>query len=138
MRQFNFVLIFVIALALVLFSLENTEPATIQVVGDIQFRAPLAVELMLAMGVGAVLAWIFSTWMRLLHLIESGRARREIRRQDKQIQKLEKDVEHYKAEVEILNQPSLPPATESTSKSGKVSSPANSEKNEPIGASSES
>ena len=64
MRQINFLMIFVFCLALVLFSLENTEPAMIQIVQGIQVQAPISVELILAMAVGAVLAWIFSLWTR--------------------------------------------------------------------------
>ena len=106
MRQINFLLIFVFCLALVLFSLENTEMATIQMVPDVKVQAPLAVELILAMGVGAVLAWVFSMWMRLQRLLVS---RQEIRQREARIQELERNIEQYKAEIQE-QQLTLPPA----------------------------
>lgn len=97
MRQINFLLVFAFCLALVLFSLENTELATIQIVQGLQVQAPLAVELILAMGVGAVLAWLFSIWTRLQRLLA---ARKEIRQRDVRIQELEQNIEQYKAEIQ--------------------------------------
>lgn len=71
MRQINFLIIFIFCLALVLFGLENPELATIQIVKGIQVQAPLSVELILAMAIGAVVAWLFSLWTRLLRMLES-------------------------------------------------------------------
>lgn len=102
LRQINFLIIFVFCLTLVLFSLENTEIATIKVVKDIQVQAPLSVELLLAMGVGAVLAWIFSVWARLQQLVN----RKEVIQRDARIQELEQNIEQYKAEAQL----SLPAA----------------------------
>lgn len=100
MRQINFLLIFAVLLALVLFSLENTEPAAIQIVQGVEVQAPLCIELILAMGLGAVLAWIFSIWTRLLRSLESGKQMRQMRAKDERIQELEDNIEHYKAEIE--------------------------------------
>jgi len=97
MKQVNFVVIFVICLALVLFGIENTELVPIRIVKDIQFQAPLSIELILAMGIGAVLAWVFSVWTRLQRMVEVGK---DIRVREDRIQALEKDVEHFKAEIE--------------------------------------
>lgn len=97
MRQINFVVIFVICLALVLFGIENTEPAVIRIVEGVQLQAPLSIELLLAMGVGAVLAWVFSVWTQLQHVMESGR---ELKERDSRIQELEQDVQRYKVELE--------------------------------------
>jgi lipopolysaccharide assembly protein A len=99
MRPINFLIIFAMCLALVLFSLENTEPAVIHVFKDIQFQAPLAIELILAMGLGAILAWLFSIWTRLQQQLASFKARRQLRSQEAQIEKLEQDVERYKVEL---------------------------------------
>ncbi|MBM0743587.1 LapA family protein [Phormidium sp. CLA17] len=109
MKQVNFVIIFVICLALVLFGIENTELVPIRIVKDIQFQAPLSIELILAMGIGAVLAWVFSVWTRLQRMVEVGK---DIRVREDRIQALEKDVEHYKAEIE---QQRLLPAAQSDS-----------------------
>lgn len=97
MRQINFLLIFVICLALVLFGIENTEPAVIRVVEGVQVQAPLSIELILAMGIGAVMAWVFSVWTQLQRMIDT---RKEINVREERIQELEQDVERYKAEIE--------------------------------------
>jgi uncharacterized integral membrane protein len=107
MRQINFLMIFVMCLALVLFSLENTDPAAIHIVQDVQVQAPLAIELILAMGLGAILAWFFSVWTRLQKQLESRQVIRQMRSKDQQIEKLEQDVERYKAEVEEQQLPVL-------------------------------
>ena len=107
MRQVNFVVIFVICLALVLFGIENTESVPIHIVKGVQLQAPLSIELILAMGVGAVLAWVFSVWTRLQRMIETSK---ELSVRDERIQELEENVERYKAEIE--QQRLLPAAKE--------------------------
>jgi uncharacterized integral membrane protein len=107
MRPINFLMIFALCLALVLFSLENTEPAVVRIVKDVQVQAPLAIELILAMGLGAVLAWLFSIWARLQKQLESRRVIREIRSKEERIEQLEQDVERYKAEIEEKQLPML-------------------------------
>jgi putative membrane protein len=92
-RQLNFVVIFVVALALVLFALENTAAAPIQIIPQIKVAAPISVELILAMGLGAVLAWIFSVWSGLQKSIE-------MRNQNMQIQNLKETVENLTVEIE--------------------------------------
>lgn len=97
MRQINFVMIFVISLALVLFGIENTEMVNIKIVEGFNIQAPLSVELIVAMGIGAVFAWVFSVWAKVQSLLERGQ---EIRERDAKIEMLEDDIERYKAEVE--------------------------------------
>jgi uncharacterized integral membrane protein len=97
MRQVNFTVIFVICLALVLFGIENTEPAVIHIIQNVQVQAPLSVELILAMGFGAVLAWVFSVWTQLQRVLESGR---ELQKRDDRIQELEQDLQRYRVELE--------------------------------------
>lgn len=107
MRPINFLMIFALCLALVLFSLQNTEPAVVRIVKDVQVQAPLAIELILAMGLGAVLAWLFSIWARLQKQLESRKVIREIRSKEERIEQLEQDVERYKAEIEEQQLPVL-------------------------------
>ncbi len=107
MRQVNFLIIFVICLALVLFGIENTEPSIIHVVRGVQLQAPLAVELIVAMGIGAVLAWVFSVWSHLQRTLELGK---EVKIRETRIQELEQDVERYQAELQ--EQRLLPAAQE--------------------------
>lgn len=97
MRQVNFVVIFVIALALVLFGIENTDPAVIHIVRGIDIEAPLCIELIMAMGIGAVLAWVFSVWVQLQGLLGMGK---QIEQREVRIQELEQDVERYRVELE--------------------------------------
>jgi uncharacterized integral membrane protein len=108
MRQVNFVIIFVICLALVLFGIENTEPATIHVIKGTDIQAPLSVELILAMGMGAVFAWVFSVWNQVQRILES---RKELQQRDLRIEELEQDVERYR--VELQEQQRLLPAAKS-------------------------
>lgn len=110
MRPINFFAIFAICLALVLFSLQNTEPATIQLIEGVKVQAPICVEIIIAMGVGAVLAWLFSLWTRLQRLLISREEIRQKRQQDRRIQELEQNVERYKAEIEQQHQ--LPPSVD--------------------------
>lgn len=106
MRQVNFVIIFVICLALLLFGLQNTEPVVIRVVEGVQLEAPLAVELLMAMGIGAVLAWVFSVWTQLNKVLDSGK---DIQQRDVRIEELERDIQRYKVELE--EQKLLPAST---------------------------
>lgn len=111
MRQVNFVLIFVICLALVLFGIENTELVPIHIVEGLSIQAPLSIELIVAMGIGAVFAWVFSVWVQVQRILES---RPEIQERDGQIETLQQDIERYKAEVEEQQRllPGADPAVE--------------------------
>ncbi len=93
MRQLNFVVIFIVTLALVLFALENTASAPIQIIPQLKVAAPISVELILAMGLGAVIAWVFSVWSGLQKSIE-------MRNQNMQIQNLKETVENLTVEIE--------------------------------------
>ena len=107
MKQVNFVVIFVICLALVLFGIENTTPSVIHIVQGVDVEAPLSVELIIAAGVGATLAWVFSVWVQLQETVKKNP---EIEQRELRIQQLEEDVERYKVELEQL--PMLPQANQ--------------------------
>ena len=100
MRALNFFFIFLICLALVFFSIENTQPVAIQVIQGVQVKAPLCVELIVATGFGAILAWLFSLWSRMQRTLASRQELRQVREKEQRIQELEQDLERYKAEVE--------------------------------------
>jgi uncharacterized integral membrane protein len=100
MRALNFFFIFLICLALVFFSIENTQPTAIQVIKGVQVKAPLCVELIVATGLGAILAWLFSLWSRMQRTLASRQQSRQVREKEQRIQELEQDLERYKAEVE--------------------------------------
>jgi len=114
MRILNFVVIFASGLALVLFSIENTELTTIQIIPGYEVQAPLAIELILAMGIGATLAWLYSIWSRLIRQIATFGQRRELKKKEKEVETLSKDVENYKMRLE--EQQKRLPQGEETSK----------------------
>jgi uncharacterized membrane protein YciS (DUF1049 family) len=109
MKVINFLLIFIVCLALVLFSLQNTELTAIKVIEGIQVQAPLSVELIIAMGIGAILAWLFSLWSRVQRSLGSWQSMREMRQREKRIEELEENIEHYQTAAEE-QKASLPPA----------------------------
>ncbi|MEM1170801.1 MAG: LapA family protein [Cyanobacteria bacterium P01_H01_bin.35] len=106
MKPINFFLIFILCLALVIFSLQNTQLTTIKLIDGIELEAPLSVELVIATGLGAVLAWLFNLWSRVQNTIGSLGQMREIRSRNKRIQELQEDVERY--EEELKQRASLP------------------------------
>lgn len=109
MKQVNFVLIFIICLAFVVFAIQNTEPGTIHIIPGLQVQAPISVELLLAFGLGGVFAWLFSIWTQLLRYLISIK---QVRQKNIQIKELENKVQQYQAEIKSL-QPTLPPASDS-------------------------
>jgi lipopolysaccharide assembly protein A len=118
MKQVNFVIIFIFCLALALFTIENTKLATIYIVPGVEVQAPMAVELLLATGLGAIFAWLFSMWTQLQRqLLSSPQRKQKVR-----IQELESKVEQYQAEVQSL-QLALPPASDSSIKQTQTNVP---------------
>jgi uncharacterized integral membrane protein len=110
MRQVNFSLIFVICLALVLFGIENTQIVSINVIQGVELKAPLAIELILSMGIGAIMAWVFSVWSGLQSTLTTQQVLGE---REEEIEVLQADLERYKAELEE-QQRLLPSATYTT------------------------
>lgn len=100
MRILNFLVIFASGLALVLFSIENTKLVTIQILPGYEVQAPLAIELILAMGIGAALAWLYSIWSRLARQIATFGQKRELKKKEKEVEKKEQEVENYKVQLE--------------------------------------
>ena len=108
MKPINFLLIFLVCLALVIFSLQNTQLTTIKLIEGIELEAPLSVELVIATGLGAVLAWLFNLWSRMQNTITSFGQMREIRSRNKRIEELQENVERYEEEPKQIA--SLPAA----------------------------
>jgi uncharacterized integral membrane protein len=90
-------MIFVISLALVLFGIQNTEIVSIKVFEGANISAPLCIELIVAMGIGAVLAWVFSVWIKVQRMLY---AQPEVEEKEAQIESLQEDIERFKAELE--------------------------------------
>ncbi|GAB1540274.1 LapA family protein [Scytonema sp. NUACC21] len=110
MRQINFVIVFILCLALALFTIENTEPGVINILPGLQVQAPISVELILASGLGAVFAWLYSIWTHWQRLLLSYP---QARQKNAQIKELENKVEQYQAEVQALKL-ALPPGKDSS------------------------
>ena len=108
MQLINLALVFIVCLALAFFSIENPEYTKIQFIPGLDLQAPASIEFIFAMGLGALLAWIFGAWANLQKFFTSGG---QIRNQNKRIQELESKIEQYKAEIES-SKPILPPAEE--------------------------
>lgn len=111
-RQLNFVIIFALGLGLVLFAIQNSEPAIIQILPNLEVKAPVVVEFLLALGLGAVLAWLFSVWTQLQQNLIS---RQKLRQKNVEIQDLKCKLEEYKEEVQSLKL-ALPPVGEPQAK----------------------
>lgn len=116
MRQINFLIIFTICLALVIFSLENIQPTALNILPGVEVQAPLAIELILTTGIGAVLAWLYGGWNQIQHQLQTAGEKRQMNLKDEQIWELEQDIERYKAEIEKHRQ--LLPSFESASEDG--------------------
>ena len=110
MRQVNFTIIFIFCLAFALFTIENTQSVPIRIIPGKEIQAPLSIELFLSMGVGAIMAWLFSIWTGLQVRVRSFKNKREVQAQETKIQVLETEIEQWKAELEKQKQ--LLPASE--------------------------
>ncbi len=101
----NFLIIFAFCLAMVFFGIENTQSAAIQILpGRFQLEAPLSIELIGAMGVGAILAWLFSVWTGIQSKVAGFGKERKVKAKEKTIKSLEEDLERLKAEAEKQQQ----------------------------------
>lgn len=100
MRLINFALIFVFCLVMLVFGIENTQVATIKIVEGVEFPAPLSLELFLAMGLGAFLAWLFGVWTRLQRFLAELPTLRQLRKQKARIEQLEQNIEGFKVEMQ--------------------------------------
>jgi len=110
MRQLNFVLIFGFGLALVMFTLENTDPTTVRLLPGSSFTLPLAVLLLLVAGLGATAAWVFAVWTGVVRQVNSEP---QMAAQQVRIEELQQDVERYRAAMDAQLQ--LLPAAGETS-----------------------
>ena len=100
MRQINFGLIFAFGLAMVFFTLENTNATTVHVLPGLQYTLPLAALLLVASGIGAVSAWFFAAWSGMLNTVETLGREEEAQAQQVRIQELETDLNRYRSTVE--------------------------------------
>ncbi len=102
MRQFNFIVIFAICLAVSFFAMQNASFVTVNVAPGMSFEAPLVVELLLAGGLGAGLAWLFSAWSRAQFVFEFRQQASEIEDKDNRIAELKDLVVELESTVAQL------------------------------------
>ena len=102
MRQLNFVLIFAACLGVSLFAMQNSSTVTVNVVPGVSFEAPLVVELLLAIGLGASAAWLFSLWSRAQSVIEFRQQNEALQERDSQITELKDLVVELESTVAQL------------------------------------
>ena len=110
MRQVNFVLIFSFSLAMVMFTLENTEATTVRFLPGVSTTLPLAVLILLVGGIGATAAWVFAVWSGVVRKVGGGQ---QVEAQQVRIEELQQDVERYRAAIDA--QLGLLPAAGQTS-----------------------
>jgi uncharacterized integral membrane protein len=115
MRQLNFLLIFSFALAIVMFTLENTAATTVHFLPGISSTLPLAVLLLVVGGIGATAAWIFAVWTGVVKKVETLQDEGEREAQQVRIRELENDLQRYRATVDA-QLGLLPAAGESSGK----------------------
>ena len=116
MKQLNFLLIFSFGLAMVMFTLENTAPTTVQFLPGLSATLPLAALLLLVGGIGATAAWVFAVWTGVVKRVESQINPDEAEAQQVRIRELEEDVQRYRAAVDA-QLGLLPAAGESSAQS---------------------
>ena len=100
MKQLNFLLIFSFGLAMVMFTLENTAPTTVQFLPGLSTTMPLAALLLLVGGIGATAAWVFAVWTGVVKRVESEVNPGEAEAQQVRIRELADVVQLYRAAVD--------------------------------------
>jgi hypothetical protein len=105
----------------VFFTLENTNPTTVNVLPWMHFTLPLAALLLLSGGIGAVAAWLFASWSGMLNTVERLGKSTEFEAQQVRIQELETDLDRYRSTVQT--QLGLLPSGNSDSASSSTANP---------------
>jgi uncharacterized integral membrane protein len=100
MKQVNFLLIFSFGLAMVMFTLENTAPTTVNFLPGVKATLPLAALLLVVGGVGATAAWVYAVWSGVVQKVEALQSQTELEAQQVRIQELENDLQRYRATVD--------------------------------------
>ena len=106
MLLINLAIIFIICLALSFFSIENPEYANVTIFPGLEVQAPIAIELIVASGLGAILSWMLSSWIQLQRFVAFSTT---ISKKDNRIKELENKLEELQVELQSL-QPALPPS----------------------------
>ena len=97
MRQVNLAIIFIFCLAFAIFGRENTDLGSIHLTPGVELQAPISVELLIALGLGGLMAWLLSLWVHLQGLLGS---RQKVGQKDDRIEELECKIEEYLAQIQ--------------------------------------
>ena len=106
MRQFNFVILFATLLGVALFAMQNASPVTVQFVPGVELKTPLVLELLLAAGSGAAIAWIYSIWTGTQSKLEARKKDRELAEKEGYISQLKEMVVDLESAAKQLPAPS--------------------------------
>ena len=100
----DFLILFLTCLALALFSLENTQEIAIKILPQLEIQVHLAVALIVSLGIGATLAGLYITWVKVRTRLQFRNQARQIKEREQQIQQLQEDMKSRQAELELLRQ----------------------------------
>ena len=100
----DFLILFLTCLGLALFSLENTQEVAIKILPQLEIQVHLAVALIIFMGIGATLAGLYITWVKIRNRLQFRGQTRQIEDREQQIQQLKEDLKSRQAELELLHQ----------------------------------
>ncbi len=93
LRVFNFSLVFTLALLTTYFTLQNTNLATINIVPGVSGSIPVAILVIISIGIGAFGTWIFATWSDKLR----GEEIKELEETKSRMKQLQDDLNRLKS-----------------------------------------
>ncbi|MGL6338162.1 MAG: LapA family protein [Waterburya sp.] len=108
----DFLILFLTCLALALFSIENTEEIAIKILPQLEIQVHIAVALIVSLGIGAALAGLYITWVKVRTRLQFRGQSRQIKDREQQIQQLKEDMKSRQVELELLRQEKEKPSSE--------------------------
>lgn len=100
----DFLILFLTCLALALFSLENTQEIAIKILPQLEIQIHLALALIVSLGIGATLAGLYITWVKVRTRLQFRGQARQIKDREQQIEQLKEDMKSRQVELELLRQ----------------------------------
>ncbi len=102
MRQIDFLVFIVALIAVALFSMQNAQPAIINLIPGVSLESPLAVELLCAAGFGAIFSWIYTWWRQAESAVETRKKQRSIQQKEQHINELQQMLTELETAVKQL------------------------------------
>ena len=100
----DFLILFLTWLALALVSIENTQEIAIKILPQLEIQVHIAVALIVSLGIGAALAGLYITWVKVRTRLQFRGQSRQIKDREQQIQQLKEDMKSRQVELELLRQ----------------------------------